>query len=281
MLKVIIMKFSERLGFKSVKDQIQIESIDNELRNLLWSVYLESFIKKTENWERRPELTTFIKHLWINFFKLPIDTLPADRSGLIQTNFIAKTLRDYFFDVKREWYEIYDLLEFTASFASKEFLEITNRALEREKSAYRFVDKTIVQITSNEEVLEIEEALQKTDKFKSVNTHLSTALSLLSDKKSPDYRNSIKESISAVESICKIFTSNDKTTLGEALNKLEKENNLHPALKKSFSSLYGYTSDEGGIRHALNENDKEIDFHEAKFLLVTCSAFINYLISKI
>ena len=77
-----------------------------------------------------------------------------------------------------------------------------------------------------------------------------------------------------------IFTNNDKSTLGEALNKLEKSNNLHSALKKSFSALYGYTSDEGGIRHALTENDREVDFHEAKFLLVTCSAFINYLISK-
>ncbi|RYJ40202.1 hypothetical protein NU08_0958 [Flavobacterium anhuiense] len=275
------MKFSERLGYKAVKDQIQIESIDNDLRNLLWSVYLESFIKKTENWERQPHLSKFIRHLWINFFKLPIDSLPSYESGLVQTAFIIKTLRDFFFDPKHEWFETYDLLEFTADFASKEFLETTNIALEREKSAYRFIDKTIVQITSNEEVLEIEEALYKTDKFKSVNTHLSTALSLLSDRKSPDYRNSIKESISAVESICKIFTSNDKSTLGEALNKLEKENNLHSALKKSFSSLYGYTSDEGGIRHALTENGREIDFHEAKFLLVTCSAFINYLISKI
>lgn len=275
------MKFSERLGFKSVKDQLQIDSIDNELKNSLWTIYLEYFLKKTPNDKWQPGLSQFAKHLWFGFFKLPIDTLPTYDDGFVLTEYIIETIREHFFDAKRDWYEIYDLLEFTANYASDEFLEITNKVFDREKSAYRFIDKTIVQITSNEEISEIEEALKKTDKFKSVNTHLKTALLLLSDKKNPDYRNSIKESISAVESICKIFTNNNKSTLGEALNKLEKKCNLHPALKKSFSALYGYTSDDGGIRHALTENDREVDFHEAKFLLVTCSAFTNYLISKI
>jgi hypothetical protein len=275
------MKFSERLGFKEVKSQLQIDCIDDDLKNSLWTVYLECFIKKLPNWDRQPALTNFIQKLWINYFKLPIDTLPAYDNGFVTTEYITKTIRKYFFDIKREWFEIYDLFEFTSNSAPDDFFEITNRVLDREKSAYRFIDKTIVQITSKEEISEIEDALVNTDKFKSVNTHLSTALSLLSDRKTPDYRNSIKESISAVESICKIFTKNDKSTLGEALNKLEKNNNLHPALKRSFSALYGYTSDDGGIRHALTENDREVDFHEAKFLLVTCSAFTNYLISKI
>ena len=29
---------------------------------------------------------------------------------------------------------------------------------------------------------------------------------------------------------------------------------LHPALKRAFSNLYGFTSDEQGIRHALIDN---------------------------
>jgi len=44
-------------------------------------------------------------------------------------------------------------------------------------------------------------------------------------------------------------------------------------------AIYGYTSDEGGIRHAMLE-EKIIDFEDAKFMLVSCSAFINYLIMK-
>jgi len=44
--------------------------------------------------------------------------------------------------------------------------------------------------------------------------------------------------------------------------------------------LSGYTSDKGGIRHGLKEEDHNVDIDEARFMLVTCSAFVNYLISK-
>ncbi|MEB7145202.1 hypothetical protein NEM79_21265, partial [Escherichia coli] len=49
----------------------------------------------------------------------------------------------------------------------------------------------------------------------------------------------------------------------------------------AFSQLYGYTSDQGGICHALTEEDVNPTLAEAKFMLVTCSAFSNYLLSKI
>ena len=51
---------------------------------------------------------------------------------------------------------------------------------------------------------------------------------------------------------------------------------MHPALNKAFSTLYGYTSNAKGIRHALLE-ESTLDFEDAKFMLVACSAFINYL----
>ena len=50
-------------------------------------------------------------------------------------------------------------------------------------------------------------------------------------------------------------------------------------MESAFSSLYGYTSDEHGIRHG------SIDFtnapsEDAKFMLVACAAFVNYLLEK-
>lgn len=36
---------------------------------------------------------------------------------------------------------------------------------------------------------------------------------------------------------------------------------------------------EDGIRHAILE-EPNVGFHEAKFMLVACSAFVNFLISK-
>ncbi len=65
-------------------------------------------------------------------------------------------------------------------------------------------------------------------------------------------------------------------TLGDALKELNNNNNnkIHPALCEAFSKIYGYTSDKNtGIRHS-------IFFTDAKYMLVVCSAFINYLLAK-
>jgi len=131
------------------------------------------------------------------------------------------------------------------------------------------------------QLLEVQAALKSSDKFSSVKTHLTRALELYSDRKTPDYRNSIKESISSVESLARIIIANDNATLGQALKEIEKKHQIPAALKAAFSSLYGYTSEEGGIRHSLLENGVTVDIEEARFMLIACSAFVNYLISKI
>ncbi|MBC8320129.1 MAG: hypothetical protein H8E34_05345 [Bacteroidetes bacterium] len=105
-------------------------------------------------------------------------------------------------------------------------------------------------------------------------------MSLLSDRKNPDYRNSIKESISAIESLCKILVGDNSKTLGKALKELRKKFEIPPSLLKAFDAIYGYTSSEGGIRHSLLEDDITVGLEEARFMLVACSAFTNYLISK-
>jgi hypothetical protein len=148
-------------------------------------------------------------------------------------------------------------------------------------SAYRFIDGVLCEINSKEEVVEIQDALKNTGPFVPVKTHLKAAIGLMSKRDNPDFRNSIKESISAVESLCKIILKNDKTTLGQALKEIEAKHSIPGSLKSAFSALYGYTSDEGGIRHALLESGVAVELEEARFMLVTCSAFINYLISKL
>ncbi len=91
---------------------------------------------------------------------------------------------------------------------------------------------------------------------------------------------SIQCSISAVESQCCILLGDERATLGEALRHLEREGiGLHGALKEAFVKLYGFTSDAGGIRHG-SIQPSDVDQDIAKFMLVTCSAFVNYLISK-
>ena len=86
--------------------------------------------------------------------------------------------------------------------------------------------------------------------------------------------------MSAVEAICGLI-SGKSTSLGNALKEIERKSQirLHAALEKSFESLYGYTSNADGIRHALLD-EPSLDSEDTQFMLVSCSAFINYLLSK-
>ena len=101
---------------------------------------------------------------------------------------------------------------------------------------------------------------------------------MLSDRQNPDYRKPIKESISAMDPLATISGS-AKDTLAGALDKIKEKIKIHPSLEKGFKQIYGYTSDTDGIRHALTE-DTTSDFEDAKFMIVSCSAFLNYLIVK-
>lgn len=102
---------------------------------------------------------------------------------------------------------------------------------------------------------------------------------LLANRQAPDYRNSIKESISAVEALCSIIAGQTKASLGVALKTVENKVAIHGALKAALGQLYGYTSDADGIRHALLD-ESDLDLADAQFMLVSCSGFITYLLAK-
>lgn len=277
--------FSQRKGIKPIKSFMQVDSMDDDLRNGLWDNVTICYWDKVKDelsfnaylqLDLNKPIVRLIKFLWHKYFKEPIDTINSE------WHITYEKIREYYF--KSAWYEVYDFIEFITNnylneSVNNNFMELCNSVLERELSAYRFVGGKIAQMTSEEEINEIEEALQSTESLKPVSIHLTTSLNLLSDRKSPDYRNSIKESISAVEAICNLMAKNKKVSLGDALKEIEKRVTLHPALKKAFDSLYGYTSDAEGIRHALLD-EPSLDFEDAKFMLVSCSAFINYLITK-
>jgi hypothetical protein len=281
------MRFSQRIGIKPIKTELEKDGLSEELRNSLWTLILELILKVKSNeidydqyghQKTYTELSDYYRDLWIHFFKWPIDNLAMKYGGVADPYRTNERLREWFFNA--EWDAVFDFIEFSSTYHNK-FTEICNNFLKKEMSAYRFVEGNLVQINSKEEVVEVQAAIKNSDKFNSVNTHLKTALELLSDRKNPDYRNSIKESISAVESLSKIIIKNDKTTLGQALKEIEKKHQIPGGLKAAFTALYGYTSEEGGIRHGLLDNDIKIEIEEARFMLIACSAFVNYLICKI
>lgn len=76
------------------------------------------------------------------------------------------------------------------------------------------------------------------------------------------------------------FSDETRETLGKALAALKREEGLHGALKRGFSALYGYTSDEPGVRHALLDDESRVTRDEAIFMIGACTAFCSYLWRK-
>ena len=159
----------------------------------------------------------------------------------------------------------------TQSKDNDEFINKINNIFVDENVNYKIINNIVTDIISDEEIKSIDDTIN--DSAKVVSSHFQKALNLL--YKTKDYDNSIKESITAVESMCQVITKKEKATLGDGLKELKSE--IHPALKTAFEKLYGYTSDANGIRHANGIGEGNSTFAEAKYMLISCSAFINYL----
>lgn len=268
------MLFSQRMKLVDVSDVMQKDDMNDDLRTSLWN-YFYWFSKRDYNDELGKKLRDY---LGVSLYKIRIDELERHNSY----NFFKEKILD---DC---WYQVYDMLEETYEFikdseewysiSNEDFAEVCNSIFEKENSAYRFVNGKITPITDENELKSIEEAINDAP-HKGVKEHLTTALSLLSDREHPDYRNSIKESISAVEAICRQITK--ESTLDKALPKLKIKGIQIPSiLEDGMKKMYYFTNDKNGIRHALMDEETETNFEEAKYMLVVCSAFINYLMSK-
>lgn len=274
------MKFSERIGKTDIKSEIQLDYIDKQLENGLWSIISISILQplKQEEWTKRSPYGNLISAIWFDLFKEPIDEIP------IFTDRVEENLRQRFFSWN--YLDQYNFIDFIASYDEgplnkNKFIEACNHVLKRELSGYRFVDNQLAPITNEGEILQIEKAITDSadNHLKGVHIHLKEALRKLSDKQNPDYRNSIKESISAVESICQKITGDNNAELGKALKKLKETLPIHGALEQGFLKIYGYTSDSDGIRHAMMD-ESNLDQEDALYMMIACSSFINYLITK-
>jgi len=267
------MSFSERYGYKPVRSVLQREAMDDPLRISLWNVLELYFWASLRDAYTNPGNRSLADAIWLHHFKWTLDTVPSHWLNTIGA------IKNYYFD--SDWNEVYDFVEFLSIRAHDPdgYRKSCNAILEREGAAYRFVGTQIVEITSETEIESIESAIQASKNLGGAETHLRAALDLLSDRANPDYRNSIKESISAVEAVANAASGTTSATLGAALKTL-KGPSLHPALEGAFSKLYGYTSNAQGIRHALMD-EPDLSFEDAKFMLVACSAFVNYLAAKL
>ena len=263
--------FAERYGYIKPSNELIIECMPQEVINALCNC-----INSIEN-NKDVDYNSINNICWIYFFN--------EKQSDYDKYFDCIT--DYLDDDDIEWYHKLSLIDFVIQVISdffnnskQQFVKRINSEFERLNYGYRIINNFVTPITAKEEVESIEDAIDNAKD--NIKEHLSRALLHLVDKEKPDYRNSIKESISAIGVLCRDMTG--ENDLGKALFALEKkQGKLHPQLKKAFENLYQYVNEkQSGIRHELMDESGTYvpTFHEAKFMLVTCSAFINYINGK-
>ena len=268
------MIFSKRHGFTKPSDVIIRGNITPEIKNAICTCYdllEDSLVVNYYHLEQ---------YIWCNFLHRRKKNFWINNS---EHHTVCTVLIE---DETIKWYKKLDLIEETLKYLEKndsrhfhQFAEELNEQFERLKFGYRIIDGSVIEITSEQELKTITTALEENSD--NIRMHLDNALKSYSQRPNADYRTSIKESISAVEAFNRQITG--EKTLN--LKKMERSGLKIPSvLEKAFSKLYGYTNDEQtGIRHALMDETGEYvpNAEEALYMLITCSAFINYLKSKI
>ena len=248
--------FSERYGYKPVRSALgQYECMDEELRVAIWNFFKQEGTIQSHD--------SAIAH---DFLRIPIGD---DLSMILNKDDV---IRKRFFKLK--WNEVYDYVEFCMSIGKsklagryernqfQKYVNKFNAMLNREGSAYRLLEDTIVPIIDEREILEVEQASESSE-------HIRKAVELLANREKPDSENVIKESISAVEYAVRKATDLD---IVKGLEKLA----IHSQLAQAWKNMYHWSSDEPGVRHAKPE-PSEVGMAEARYVLIAASAFVNYL----
>jgi hypothetical protein len=282
-MKSMSKTFSQRTGNEDASP-LQIDCMSLKLQNRLWNLLYELIKPRikaigTDWFEFDNESKSLVEKIIDEHFGLRRSELdPDSRNAWKVINYLENIYK------VSTWHGVYSLIEFVLknlTFDKESFLDKLNEILVSENSGYRISNDIFVPIVSVAELSEITKAtIQSCD---NVKDHLSKATEFLSPtQKSPNYRNSIKESISAVEALLRNIFDNNQG-LSENVTMLKKV--IYPSLAIALDKIYGYTSDAPGVRHShkANANGTEVNTpnqDDAKFSLVVCSAYINLIKAK-
>lgn len=262
--------FSENKGIKHLSDVLQIDSLNDRTRNRIYSATIE-LIEKSEN-ERE-----FIEYIYTDIFSLTKNDIPIKGTEFdVFSNYYEDVEKELLFNLREcDYNEVFDfIIGIIRGIKLKKqrqwYIEKIEKIFKEENVNYKIVGENIVDIMDEHVISGIEETLDSP--YFTVKKHYNKAIEKL--YKDKDYANSIKESISSVEAMCQVINGG-KEELNKALRNLKIK--IHPALEQAYIKIYSYTSDENGARHANGVGEKDATFSEAKYMLISCSAFVNYL----
>jgi len=271
--------FEQAEGAAPLPSQLKLKEISQELRAKLWSVIHTHLAKATKHSEMFGD--PYFGEPWVSILRnmhVARDHAMADEFKNDARKLISKVKQIF---ESGDYVAIFGWLQLVLRLQGCPYglADEIDRVLRNGHAAYRVLERqTIVPIGSDAELETIKRAFADlaATEFHGARAHQRKAAE---DLTAGQYPGSIRESIHAVESVARTLAPDGK--LSNALAKLEQSARIHGGMKAAFNSLYGYTSDEQGIRHAhLNEPSASPDETDALFMIGACSAFVSYLINK-
>lgn len=251
-----------------------------EARNRVWDV----FYRTTEShraswgpvvvdpWER------VLLDLHVEFFDQPTDEFSSHFSDILvrYKPFVLSNTK---------YNKVFDLVQSIMRHPEcpSYFTEGIKAVFQQCSLAY-FVDTngppTIFEAATPEEgeAIRMARANLRTAGLPAASGHLQRAAELMNDRK---WRESAHESISAVESVG-LSLGAGGNMLSDVLKSLRKDPpwRIHPAILSALDKLYGYASDEQGVRHAAVDDQEHVGREEAQFMMGVCAASCSYLLGK-
>ena len=278
--------FAQREGKALLPESMQLEHVPQKFRQLAWA-HLEQAIhsewRRIEHYGRDYETQAIFAKIIFNY-KFHVqgefhDTISNDIDDVIQL--VQEII------CNSEYYDVLTLIESImqdAGCPSKlrdsltETFNVTSIAYAPIEKQNRFVIVPRITRETGEAIVRALETLHEA-RMDSAEAHLHQASKHIHNQ---EYSDSIVDSIHSVESVARNIDPDSSKTLGPALASLEDVGLLqHPALKEAFKNLYGYTSDEQGLRHALiDKKAPNVGLDEAIFMFGACASFAAYLASK-
>ena len=203
--------FPERYGFAVPVGCTETEPLPRELRNALWNAYCKCTGAGSPS--QRSNYITFCAVVWTDLMHKPIDEFQS-HTWLQAQKFVKDTFYSH------DWMHVYAIIEFTfihfvtAPFNKANLQKTLNEQLSDYSSAFRIVGDRFAPISEEEQFREVERALEMP--LKPVKEHLKNAVRSLRDPSPTAALDCTRESIHAVEPLCKILTREPNDSLGEA-----------------------------------------------------------------
>ena len=272
--------FSQAAGIDPLPQPTKLGELPWRARNALWS-YM--FLSMRSSGNATPYHVTLgqpwdaiLYDYYVSILNKPADEFDDDLSVQLPAT------KQLF--LNGEYNRVFDLLQFIMrhKFVPDGFREFVVNTLQESMCAYSILEGvwTIVPSAIPEQRKSIERAfcVLKDGPFGGAHQHLSNSAECIN---AGDYSGSVRESIHAVESVARRIDNNSRKSLAPALESLSKRGLvLHGAFKSGVEKLYGYTSDEDGIRHALSDVTTNVDAADAVFMFGACASFAAFLVEK-